>query len=100
MASDQFYSEAAPSQAESTDVPGTEPDAKDDAAENAEEGSTALVPRSFCGPDCKVGDTYTVKIVSLYEDEAELELVNEKNKDQSEMDKAAGGLDKYARMKE
>lgn len=99
MASDQFYSEAAPSQAESTDVPGTEPDAKDDAAEETQ-GNTTLVPGDFFGGNCKVGDTYTVKVTAVYDDEKEIEYVKDDKEESSEMDKAAGGLDKYARIKE
>lgn len=99
MAADQFYSEAAPSQAESTDVPGPEPDAKDDAAEETQ-GNTTLVPGDFFGKDCKKGDRYLVEITAVYDEEKEITPVKDDKEESSEMDKAAGGLDKYARMKE
>lgn len=98
MASDQFYSEAAPSQAESTDVPGAEPDAKDDAAQETQ-GNTTLVPGDFFDKYCKVGDIKKVKITAAYDNEKEIEYIKDDKEESSEMEKAAGGLDKYARMK-
>lgn len=99
MANDQFYSEAAPSQAESTDVPGTEPDAKDDAAEETQ-GNTTLVPKDFLERGVKVGDECRIKVTGVFDDECEVEYIKSDKETPSEMDKAAGGLDKHARMKE
>ena len=37
--------------------------------------STALLPKSMFGGDCKVGDTYTVKVVHVWDNELEVEPV-------------------------
>lgn len=49
-----------------------------------DEQETALLPSSLFGGDCKVGDTYTVKVVAKYDDELEVEPVSEKSKGKSE----------------
>jgi len=60
-----------------TDYPeaetGTEQPA-DTTSEN-DEAQTSLLPKSLFGGDCKVGDTYTVKVVGVLEDELEVEPV-------------------------
>jgi hypothetical protein len=72
------------------DFYGTEskqPEAEEPEMEESGE-ETALVPKSMLGGNCKVGDTYKVKVAGIYDNEAELELVKEKeeSKDDSEPD--------------
>lgn len=60
-----------------------EGDTDDSGAEETEteEGEeTALLPRSMFGEDCKVGDEYTVKVVSVLEDELEVAPVKKEEK--------------------
>lgn len=49
-----------------------------------DEKETALLPASLFGSDCKVGDTYTVKVVGKYDDELEVEHVADKEEEKSE----------------
>jgi hypothetical protein len=53
----------------------TDSAAKDDTQEG--ESKTALLPKSIMGMDIKAGDTITLKVVHLYEDEIEVEPVSE-----------------------
>jgi hypothetical protein len=46
--------------------------------ESEDTENTALVPKSFFGHDCKVGDKYTVVVKHLYDDEIEIAHVREK----------------------
>lgn len=48
-----------------------------DEKREAEENESSLVPKSLFG-DCKVGNTYKVKVVGIYDDEVEIEHVSEK----------------------
>lgn len=50
---------------------------------------TALLPSSLFGGDCKVGDTYTIKVVGKFDDQLEIEHVSDK-KEESEDDTMAG----------
>lgn len=59
---------------------------EDQAAESrgGDEKETALLPASLFSSDCKVGDTYRVKVVGKYDDELEVEHVADKEEEQSE----------------
>ncbi len=52
----------------------------DDAGKPNTDAQTALVPKEFLGT-VAVGDTMTVKVVHVYEDEVEVERVNEESKE-------------------
>ncbi len=45
---------------------------------------TALLPSSMFGSDCKVGDTYTIKVVGKFDDQLEIEHVPEKKEEAEE----------------
>lgn len=55
-----------------TDMPEGAPA---EAEEGSDERESTLVPASLFGGDCKIGDTYTVKVVGKYEDELAIEHV-------------------------
>lgn len=61
------------------DFYGTESDQPESKEPDTEESGeeTALVSKSMLGGNCKVGDTYKVKVANIYDDEAEIELVKE-----------------------
>lgn len=63
---------------------------KPDAPEGEEGGdeNTFLAPKSSFGGDCKVGDTYTVKVVASMDDEIELSPVKEDKKPEPESDQS------------
>lgn len=69
--------------------------------ESEEGDQTALIPKTlFAGKDFKVGDEIVLKIVHLYEDEAEVEYASEPSKEEkpkSTMEEAEGGLDRMAK---
>ena len=71
---DESYGGAS-SGAPNTAEPGEAPDNEKDG------GNTALIPKTLFGGDCKVGDTYTVKVVGVLEDELEVEPVKEGSED-------------------
>lgn len=52
----------------------TDPDAAQEGSEK-DRGETTLVPKTFLGPDVKVGDVCRVKVVRLHEGEAEITWV-------------------------
>jgi len=70
-----------------------------DSGEESMEGETFLAPKSVLG-DYKVGDTCTFKIVHMYDDEAELAPVNDKDEDKpgSDNETMAGAQDKLDSM--
>lgn len=70
------------------------PDMPKDSEQDSEE--SALVPKSLVG-DAKVGDVCKFKVVHLYEDEAEIEYVDEANSDKSESSEDEMG-DPFAKM--
>lgn len=53
-----------------------EDETEDSSEEMSPTGDTALVSKSML-PEVKVGDTVTLKVVHIYEDEIELEKVQE-----------------------
>lgn len=62
-----------------------------------DEKETALLPASLFGSDCKVGDTYRVKVVGKYDSELEVEHAPDKKEGSSEegtMQNASEKLDK------
>lgn len=64
---------------ETEDVEGME--SKD--GETESEGKTALLPKSMFG-DVKPGDTVTVKVTHIYEDEVEVEKTGEAEESEEE----------------
>jgi hypothetical protein len=61
----------------------------------AEGEDTFLAPKYAFGSECKVGDKYTVEVVSVMEDELELKKVSSDKsdkKEESEMDETEMGL--------
>lgn len=73
-------------------------DGQDDTEERAE-GETALVPKSlFAGKAPEVGDTVSLKVVHIYEDEIEVEPeTEEKEESGSAMDEAMNGMGEMAK---
>ncbi len=68
--------------------------------EQGMQGETTLIPKSIlAGKDFKPGDEVVLKIVKLYDDQAEVEYAPEKGKDSG---RAAmhGRMDKYAEADE
>lgn len=59
-------------------------------AEGGDERETALLPASLFGSECKVGETYRVKVVGKYDDEVEVEHVRDKKEDKPKRDTMAG----------
>ena len=65
-------------------APNTAGDQAPDSPED-EGQETALIPKSLFGENCKVGDTYTVKVTDVLEDELAIEPVKESTEEKSEM---------------
>lgn len=68
-----------------------EPDDQSSAMETESEvqdesgGKTALLPKSIlCGKECSVGDTVTLKVTHIYEDELAVEPQGNGEEDESE----------------
>ena len=68
------------------------------APEAESDENSFLAPKDAFGGECKEGDTYTVKVVGVYEDELELAKVDKESKPadmdstpDSRMDEMAGG---------
>lgn len=56
----------------------TPAEGEDEGMEQEESGGkTALVPKSMLGSELKVGDTVTMKVTHIYEDEVELQPAGE-----------------------
>lgn len=55
---------------------------------------TSLIPLSALGKDVKEGDTVTVRVVKLYDDEAEVEVTSGENnhEEEEEMPMNRGGM--------
>lgn len=71
----------------------SDPDASKEGSEDM--GETTLVPSSFFGGDCKVGDKYTVEVVRKHEGELEVRHVGESessNDSEPSMEKAHATL--------
>jgi len=77
--SDAFYSspEGTEEVAEETETTEETPESVD---EEEAANPTALIPTSALGKNAKIGDTVTLKIVKLYDDEAEVEITTGKTK--------------------
>lgn len=67
MENDEMY----PSAGDSGEQPENPQEEKD-------EGRTALVPLDFLPSSLKPGDTLTIKVVHLYDDEAEISIAESK----------------------
>ena len=102
MADEYFPSggDDAQQQGSTLEGPGGPPKAEDGA--ETEEGSdeTALMPKSMFG-DAKPGDTITVKVKRVFEQEIEVEPAGkeeaaESPEGQSEMDSSTGQLDQMS----
>ena len=65
-----------------------EPQAEDP-QEEKDEGKTALVPLDFLPSDLKPGDTVTIKVVHLYDDEAEISIEEKPKRMSAEEDLAS-----------
>lgn len=48
------------------------------------EAETSLLPKAMFGGNCKVGDTYKVRVVAIHGDELEVEHAGEKKLDPKE----------------
>ena len=57
------------------------PEMPEDESDDGQE--SAMVPKSLFGGDCKVGDTYTVKVVGKYDDELAIEHVPDSKEEES-----------------
>ncbi len=70
---DAFYSSPAGTEevAEETETTKETPDSID---EEEAASPTALIPTSALGKSAKVGDTITIKVVKIYDDEAEVQI--------------------------
>lgn len=68
---------------ESPDAPAANPEGGgDEGDEQGMQGETTLIPKSIlAGKDFKPGDEVVLKIVKLYDDQAEVEYATEKGKD-------------------
>lgn len=84
----------APSEAQGMDDDEGEGDEED----KDESNQSALLPRSMLGKDLKPGDTITLKVDQIFEDEIMVCPVDSKEKEDSSssMDKAQGSLDRMA----
>lgn len=54
------------------EIPEKPPEEPAEDGEAKDEGETVLVAKSALGGECKVGDTYSMKVVGIYDDEVEL----------------------------
>jgi len=73
-----------------TDAAETENETPDSIDEQEAENPTALLPLSALGKNVKAGDTVTLKVVKLYDDEAEVELSSETETESPAEDASAG----------
>lgn len=63
------------------DMPEKPPEEPTEDSESKDEGETVLVAKSALGGDCKVGETYPMKVVGIYDDEVELARVKSGEKE-------------------
>lgn len=64
-----------------------EAEVADNPQEEAEEtGETALINDSLFPPECKVGDSYTIKVVAQHDGEKEIAISRPKKAAEPEMD--------------
>jgi hypothetical protein len=61
---------------------------EDEPQQTPAESATTLVPKSLVGDSVDVGDTVTLKVEHIYEDEVEVSLVSESDSDEDEMEEA------------
>ena len=83
--------------------PGADPMAENKPADDKAEGQTFLAPKSAIGDDANPGDLCVFRIVTLHDEEAELEYVRkeepqEGSGDKPEMGESMAGMDKMASM--
>lgn len=87
MADEAMYPEAA--EATPSEAPEKPSEDTPEDSETKDEGETVLVSKSALGSDCKVGETYSMKVVGIYDDEVELSKVKsggEKSEDTDDAD--------------
>lgn len=58
------------------------------------EAETSLLPKSLFGGDCKVGDTYKVRVVAIHGDELEVEPAGEESDKKDSEDDMANPVDR------
>lgn len=80
---DAFYSspEGAEEVSEETETTEETPESID---EEEAANPTALIPTSALGKSAKIGDTITLKVVKIYDDEAEVRISSGKTKTTTE----------------
>lgn len=76
--------------------PAAPEETKPDQTEEEQGSETALLPKSLFG-DAKVGDTLSVKVTHIYEEEIEVEPVSEAQEESEETAGDMADLQKYAK---
>lgn len=94
------YYQAPPDAEESGNLPITESSTEgempaEEGEDEYEGGSSALLPKSLVG-DVQPGQTITLKVLHVYEDECEVAPVSSETGPGTPMDEAEAGLDKMA----
>ena len=85
----------APAEAPEKPVESTE-----DGETSKDEGETVLVAKSALGGECKVGETYSMKVVGIYDDEVELAKVKSGESKSEDTDDADAKIESMAKESE
>lgn len=82
--SDAFYSSPEGEEEVSEETETTEETPPESIDEEEAANPTALLPTSALGKGAKVGDTITIKVVKIYDEEAEVQISSGKSKPTTE----------------